>query len=251
MHKTSSKNNMDKEGEVMGFEMIHSPPEIIVSKIEQLAKTICVDASEILLWLGPYLQLPTSTLMGFLHLAINHRLDPLMGELVFWLDTQNQAHPQAHPSITIDGWMKIINQHPQFMGIEFEETSSLDNKDLHSMKCTIYRKDRSLPICIEEHLVEVKNDHPLWKSMPRRMLRHRSLQQCARLAFGISTPEFVNTEEQVRQENIPKTQTVHQSLDHTQEAVKVSRTELLKERLTESSLGSKNIVAFSEESPKI
>ena len=242
---------MGRQNEVMTTGVICSLPEIIIKKIDQLAKIICVDASELLLWLGPYLQLPTSTLMGFLHLAINHRLDPIMGDLVFWLDTQNQAHPQAHPSITIDGWMKIINQHPQFMGIEFEETSSLDNKELQSMKCTIYRKDRSLPIRVEEHLVEVKNDHPLWKSMPRRMLRHRSLQQCARLAFGISTPEFVNTEEQARQQNMSKTQTAPQEPDHSQEAAKVSRTELLKERLTESSLVRKNTVAFSEESPKI
>ena len=251
MHKTSSKNSPGKQDEVMTTGVICSPPEIIIKKIDQLAKIICVDASELLLWLGPHLQLPTSTLIGFLHLAIHHRLDPLMGEVVFWLDMQNQARPQAHPSITIDGWMKIINQHPQFMGIEFEEIASDGNENLHSMKCTIYRKDRSLPIRIEEHLAEVKNDHPLWKSMPRRMLRHRALQQCARLAFGISTPEFVNTEEQARQENMPKTQTVHQGLDYLQSVTKTSRTELLKERLTESSLGRKNTVAFSEESPKI
>lgn len=247
MHKTSFKNNMGKQSEVMSFEMIQPPPEIIAKKIEKLAQTICIEASELLLWLHPHLQLPISTLLGFLHLAINYRLDPLMGEVVFWLG----AEAQADPRITIDGWMKIINEHPQFMGIEFEETRSLNNEDLHSMKCTIHRKDRSLPVRIEEHLAEVQNDHPLWKSMPRRMLRHRALQQCARLAFGISTPEFVNTEEQVRQGNITKPQTAHQGLDNSQKAAKVSRTELLKERLAETSLGKINIVAFSEESPKI
>lgn len=32
-------------------------------------------------------------------------------------------------------------------------------------------------------------DHPSWQKMPRRMLRHRVIQQCARVAFGISVSD--------------------------------------------------------------
>ncbi len=32
-------------------------------------------------------------------------------------------------------------------------------------------------------------DHPMWQAMPQRMLRHKTLQQCTRLAFGISAPQ--------------------------------------------------------------
>jgi hypothetical protein len=140
--------------------------------------------------MGKYLSLKTTTLLSFIHLAIAYRLDPLMGEVALWFDTEQQAHP----SITIDGWMKIINAHPTFTGIEFEQTPPNDNRPPQFMQCTIYRSDRIIPIRVQEYFDEVKSDHPLWKSMPRRMLRHRVLQQCARLAFGISTPEFLTTE---------------------------------------------------------
>jgi hypothetical protein len=53
------------------------------------------------------------------------------------------------------------------------------------MECCIYRKDRILPIVIKEYFDEVKSEHPGWKELPRRMLRHRAIQQCARLAFNI------------------------------------------------------------------
>jgi hypothetical protein len=49
-------------------------------------------------------------------------------------------------------------------------------------------------------LLEVQNDHAIWQKMPRRMLRHRVMQQCARIAFGIgmseATPKTVQAIEQ-------------------------------------------------------
>jgi hypothetical protein len=35
----------------------------------------------------------------------------------------------------------------------------------------------------------MKTEHAAWQQMPRRMLRHRAMQQCARLAFEITVPE--------------------------------------------------------------
>jgi len=128
------------------------------------------------------------SILGMLHLACIHRLDPLLGEVTIWTGEQ-----EPYPSITIYGWMKLINQHPTFMGIEFKESLSQESTNLEFIECTIYRSDRSIPIRVREYLDEVKAEHPLWKTMPRRMLRHRALQQCARLAFGISTPEAVST----------------------------------------------------------
>ena len=66
------------------------------------------------------------------------------------------------------------------------------------MECTIYRNDRILPIVIKEYLEEVRTDHLSWHQMPRRMLRHRVIQQCARLAFGITACESsINHNQQV------------------------------------------------------
>jgi hypothetical protein len=178
-----------------------------------------------------------------------------MGEVVIWTDQNGQAHP----SITIDGWMKIINAHPAFTGIQFNQDcqniapGNDAGKHIHacpqSMTCTIYRSDRQLPITVSEHLDEVKNDHPAWHSMPRRMLRHRVLQQCARLAFGISAPEFVPQESvsgidcqylygstqttQPGKKNHPNANNTN-SPTHSAPAKKLSRTEQLKTRLNES-----------------
>jgi hypothetical protein len=57
------------------------------------------------------------------------------------------------------------------------------------MGCAIYRTDRVKPIEVKEYFSEMKTEHAAWQQMPRRMLRHRAMQQCARLAFGITVPE--------------------------------------------------------------
>lgn len=81
------------------------------------------------------------------------------------------------PVVGLDGWSRIINEHPQFDGMDFESTPT-------ESTCIIHRKDRSHPTRITEYLEEcVRNTDP-WKSHPRRMLRHKSMIQCARLAFG-------------------------------------------------------------------
>ena len=57
------------------------------------------------------------------------------------------------------------------------------------MECTIHRSDRPISTTAREYLAEVRYDSDIWKKMPRRMLRHRALQQCARLAFAINPPD--------------------------------------------------------------
>ncbi len=82
------------------------------------------------------------------------------------------------PVVSVDGWSRIINEHPQFDGLEFVD-------DSESCTCVIYRKDRGHAIKITEYLSECRKEKsPAWMSHPKRMLRHKSLIQCARLAFG-------------------------------------------------------------------
>lgn len=82
------------------------------------------------------------------------------------------------PVVGVDGWSRIINEHPQFDGLEFEQNEE-------SCTCIMYRKDRSHAIKVTEWLAECKRENAQpWKSHPKRMLRHKSLIQCARLAFG-------------------------------------------------------------------
>lgn len=161
---------------------------LIEKKIVKLSEMLNIEVLELRYWLEQYKTIDEHILLSFLHLAICNCLDPLLGEVTIWNDDQS-----PYPAITIDGWIKLMNQHPAFMGVEFNERLSSDGQKLESILCTITRSDRSMPICAQEYLEEVKNDHVLWKTMPRRMLRHRALQQCARLAFGISTPELAPT----------------------------------------------------------
>ena len=65
-------------------------------------------------------------------------------------------------------------------------TAWTSNRDEESCTCTIYRKDRTHPIVVTEYMAECKRDVAPWKSHPRRMLRHKAMIQCARLAFGFA-----------------------------------------------------------------
>lgn len=83
------------------------------------------------------------------------------------------------PIVGVDGWSRIINDHPQFDGMEFKHMD--DN-----CTCVMYRKDRAHSISVTEWLSECIRTTDPWKQHPKRMLRHKSLIQCARLAFGFT-----------------------------------------------------------------
>jgi hypothetical protein len=91
--------------------------------------------------------------------------------------------------ISIDGCIKIINRHPAFTGISFYQSSEEKEGLPIWMECTITRSDRIMPITTREYLAEVRNDSDYWKKMPRRMLRHKAMQQCARIALAITVSE--------------------------------------------------------------
>jgi hypothetical protein len=43
-----------------------------------------------------------------------------------------------------------------------------------------------VPLAIKEYFNEAKTDQLVWVTHPKRMLRHKALVQCARLAFGLA-----------------------------------------------------------------
>ncbi len=97
--------------------------------------------------------------------------------------------------VSIDGWCAIINRRPELNGIEFTEQFD-DKGKILSVTCKIHRKDRALPIVVTEYLSECSRDTDPWKKSPIRMLRHKALIQCGRVAFsvsGIVDPEEAET----------------------------------------------------------
>ena len=107
--------------------------------------------------------------------AQQYGLNPFTRELYAFPDRNNGIVPV----VGVDGWSRIINDNAQFDGMDFKQ-------DDESCTCTIYRKDRSHPIVVTEYMTECKRDVAPWKSHPRRMLRHKAMIQCARLAFGFA-----------------------------------------------------------------
>lgn len=88
------------------------------------------------------------------------------------------------PVVSIDGWIRMMNDHPQFDGIDYEFEHDEEGR-LVSCTSIIYRKDRSHPTRVTEYLAECKRNTEPWK-MERRMLRHKATIQGARVAFGFS-----------------------------------------------------------------
>ncbi len=119
-------------------------------------------------------QVSDAQMTALMIVANQYGLNPWTKEIYAFPDKNNGIVPV----VGVDGWSRIINEHPQFDGLEFES-------DDESCTCVMYRKDRRHPIKVTEYMTECKraNAGP-WQSHPRRMLRHKALIQCARLAFG-------------------------------------------------------------------
>jgi phage recombination protein Bet len=88
------------------------------------------------------------------------------------------------PIVSVDGWLNLVNSHPQCDGFDFEP--GYDEKgELFSYTCTMHRKDRKHPTAVTEYLSECIRPTEPWK-MRHRMLRHKSMIQAARYAFGFA-----------------------------------------------------------------
>jgi len=87
------------------------------------------------------------------------------------------------PVVSIDGWLNIMNNHPQFDGISYEWLH--EGEKLISCTSVIHRKDRTHPTRVTEYLDECQRNTDPWK-MKHRMLRHKATIQGARVAFGFS-----------------------------------------------------------------
>lgn len=132
-------------------------------------------------------QVSDAQMTALMVVANQYGLNPWTKEIYAFPDKNNGIVPV----VGVDGWSRIMNEHQQFDGIEFDQ-------DADSCTCRIYRKDRSRPIAVTEYMAECRrNNVGPWVSHPKRMLRHKAMIQCARLAFG-----FVGIYDQDEAENI-------------------------------------------------
>lgn len=117
-------------------------------------------------------------LMALCIVANEYGLNPLLKEIY--------AFPAKGggivPVVSVDGWIRIINSNAQMDGVEFEWDNAA-NGDPISCTAIIYRKDRTRPVKVTEYFSECVRATEPWK-MKHRMLRHKALIQCGRVAFG-------------------------------------------------------------------
>jgi phage recombination protein Bet len=141
-------------------------------------------------------------MMTLLVVAEQYGLNPFTREIYAFPDKK----AGIVPVVGVDGWIRIVNSHAQFDGIEFQYSDKLVQIDEHHKPapewcmCIIHRKDRALPIKVQEYLDEVyrppftgrgRNNEEYqvngpWQTHTKRFLRHKALIQCARVAFGFS-----------------------------------------------------------------
>lgn len=107
-------------------------------------------------------------------------LNPVMGEVHAMRDRAGTLRPIP----SIDGWTKVVRQQPDFRGVQFAEIRD-EEGDLDAIECSITIEGWDQPCVVREYLAECRRNTPVWKTMPTRMLRHRALIQCARIAFGL------------------------------------------------------------------
>lgn len=92
------------------------------------------------------------------------------------------------PVIPIDGWIHIINNQKKYNGLKsIEHYDDKAKGGVKAITCEIHIKGRDFPVVVTEYMDEcfMPNKEP-WKKWPVRMLRHKAIIQCARVAFGLS-----------------------------------------------------------------
>lgn len=119
-------------------------------------------------------------LLAFVVTANQYGLNPFTREIYAFPGRSGGIQPV----VSVDGWIRMMNNHASFDGIQFT-TEDKDGKPF-SVTATIHLKDRTHPVEVTEYFSECSRNSEPWKVNPRRMLRHKALIQCARVAFGFS-----------------------------------------------------------------
>lgn len=124
---------------------------------------------------------------ALLIVAEQFKLNPFTKEIYAFPDNKTGG---IVPVIGVDGWNRIVNEHPSMDGFEFRQPEETTNCNGHKcpewIECLIYRKDRSHPVVVREYIDECSRDKGPWQTHPKRMLRHKAFIQAARMAFGFS-----------------------------------------------------------------
>lgn len=138
-------------------------------------------------------------MMALLVVADQYNLNPWTKEIFAFPDQKGGIIPL----VSVDGWSRIVNEHPQLAGFTFEY-----DPDGEWCECIIERKDRSQPIRVREYLAECRRNTSPWTTHPQRMLRHKAFIQAARIAFGFGGIYDQDEAERIREVDVTPPRTM-------------------------------------------
>jgi phage recombination protein Bet len=127
--------------------------------------------------------------------ANTYQLNPLLKEIYAF----SGKGGGVVPIVPVDGMISLMNKHRNQAGefdhdgIETVEIRSKDGKlnasktDVDAITAKIYTKNRTHATVVTEYMAECfdASKQP-WVRWPIRMLRHKAIIQCARVAYGFS-----------------------------------------------------------------
>lgn len=118
--------------------------------------------------------------------AAQYGLNPFLRELYAFPSQKGIV-----PMVSIDGWLRIINEHPQYAGMEIQYAPTevqVEKSRLapEYIEVAILRKDRpGVKTYIREYLDECYRNTQPWNQMTRRMLRHKGIKESGRVTMGL------------------------------------------------------------------
>lgn len=127
----------------------------------------------------------TEQVVAFLAVANQYGLNPMTKEIYAFPNKGGIS-----PIVSVDGWLKLANKHPEFDGLETEEIR--EDGQVVAVKCAVWRKDRGRPTTATEYMSECRRPTEPWKQWPVRMLTNKAMIQALRRAFsfaGIFDPD--------------------------------------------------------------
>ena len=157
----------------------HEPPSVIATMAQRFGMDKRAFESTLRATIMPK-DCSSEQVAAFLVVAQQYDLNPFTKEIFAF-----PSRGGIQPIVSVDGWMKLINSHPQFDGMEFYDHFGDDGK-LISIMCKMFRKDRAHAVEVTEYMSECYRDTETWKRWPARMLRHKAAIQTARYAFGFA-----------------------------------------------------------------
>lgn len=155
-------------------------------------------------------QVNDAEMVALLSVAEKHQLNPFTREIYAFRSKSGIIIPV----VSIDGWIRKMNEHKRFKGFELDYSEKMIKIGKMNVQCydwvevKIYISEKEHPVIIREYLDECYNgytyDKSPWNTHPKRMLRHKTIIQGARLAFNLSGIYDYDEAERIDINNAPE-----------------------------------------------